>query len=439
MFCFVRLAFMIDLIRSFHLDFIPLGCASAQGSSFLMCTHQHGFDLETESIAMRRSARSSQDELDLCVSTPSTILSDSVSCPTSRSSSAFSSSNESGGFIYPHHSSYNSTFSYTNLHAAVGVFDADAWPSVIGVPAVFALTQPHAHPHTHPPTQHSHNSHSPTSYASYTTATGSSVDSFSQTGSSMVEYHPVGEKSGSTSASRSLSLNVGMEGQEGGSGAEIVATTIDPGAGCGHVNSPSVSTVTGSPAVGAAHAQSGTVTGEPSQKSVGGNRLGHAHRPAQYVPLAQAPPREHGQTQPPSNQPRHSHLNPPIHPQVQVSGGSQPQKGRTPTAHATVPQDAPRVYVAPVHSSSVSGKAGTSGTKRTTGKRGRAPKRLRASLTGPAIGAGKSGPAGGGGENSGDDSDDDEGDWEPAGDVGVGQAGTGGSGHGGVGLPGGRK
>ncbi|KIM60280.1 hypothetical protein SCLCIDRAFT_967568 [Scleroderma citrinum Foug A] len=207
----------------------------------------------------------------------------------------------------------------------------------------------------------------------------------------------------------------------------------------GHGNSASVSTVTGSPTLGTVIAQSGTVTGEPAHQVMGENRLGHghSHRPTQYVPLAQAPTRGHGQTQAPSHQSRQPH--PPIHPQGQISEASHPYRGRT--AHATVPRSAQRrgQYAAPVlSSSSAQSKAGTSSTVTTTGKRGRAPKRLRASLTGPAVGAGKSGPAGGGGGgDSDDDSDDDEADWDPAGDDGGGHAES--SGHGGAGLSGGRK
>jgi len=405
-----------------------------------MCARQPCFDLSTESDAIHRSLRSPQEELEYFrVLTPSATLSGSVSCSTSRSSSTLASSDESGVSIYPHHSLYNTTFSHAPLHTSVDVLDADVYPPSIGVPAVFSLTQSHTHQHPHPPTQHSHSSHSPASYASYTTTTtGSSVDSFPTTGSSMVEYPPVGEKSGSASGSASISgsisSNVGLEAPQGRAGVEMGTAAIVPGRG--HGNSASVSTVTGSPALGTVHAQSGTVMGEPAHQAMGENRLGHghSHRPTQYVPLAQAPTRGHGQTQAPPHQPRHPH--PSIHPQGQISGASHLHKGYTaPTAHATVPRSTQRQaqYAAPVLPSSAPGKAGTSGTATTTGKRGRAPKRLRASLAGPAVGVGKSGPAGGGGGgDSDDDSEDDEGGWEPAGDDGGGQ-------HGGVGLSGGRK
>lgn len=407
-----------------------------------MCTRQPCFDLSAESDAMRRSVRSPQEELEyFCVPTPSTTLSGSASCSTSRSSSTLASSGESGVSIYPHHDLYNSTFSHTDLSASVDVLDADVYPPYIGVPAVFSLTQPHAHQRPHPPSQHSHSSHSPASYVSYTTTTGSSVDSFPTTGSSIVEYPPVGEKSGSASGSASISgpisSNVGLEAPQGRAGVEMDAAVIVPRRG--HGNSASVSTVTGSPTLGTVIAQSGTVTGEPAHQVMGENRLGHghSHRPTQYVPLAQAPTRGHGQTQAPSHQSRQPH--PPIHPQGQISEASHPYRGRT--AHATVPRSAQRreQYAAPVlSSSSAPSKAGTSSTVTTTGKRGRAPKRLRASLTGPAVGAGKSGPAGGGGGgDSDDDSDDDEADWDPAGDDGGGHAES--SGHGGAGLSGGRK
>ncbi|KAL4066301.1 hypothetical protein V8B97DRAFT_1029260 [Scleroderma yunnanense] len=412
---------------------------------------------------MRRSARSPLEELEyFYVSTPSTPVSGSVTCPNSRSSSTFASSDEGSGHINPHYG-YHSAFSYADLHATVDVSDSHVYPSYTGAPPIFSLTtQPHAHPHPHPSSHsHSHSSHSPASYASYATTgssveyptTGSSAESFPTTGSSMVEYPPAGERSGSASGpasvSGSISSGAGLEAAQGGAGLPTGTTGIVHGHG--HGNSASVSTVTGSSVLETAHGRSKTATGEPAQQAVSGNRPGH--NSARYAPLARAPAREHGQTQMPSHQPRHSHQLPraPIHQQGQISGKSHPHGEHTvPTVHASVFQSTQSQgqYAAPVlPPSSTPIKAGTSGTTTTAQKRGRAPKRLRASLTGPPVGVGKSAPAGigGGGEdNSEDDSEDDEGDWEPisgsAGDGGPsGGPGASRSGHGGTGVPGGRK